>query len=637
MKTLKSKFIILFSFIIIVNLIGFSVVFRTIAGQGADAVILNLAGKQRMLTQKMSKEAFAVSQGIMEAGALLKTKGLFDKTLKGLISGDSSLGLPLAKDKAFINQLQVVTALWEPFKNEITFVAEHSDKINNAVHFINKNNLTLLKEMNVAVGLMAEAGLPTNVINLAGRQRMLAQKMAKEAVELKQNLIKKNILEKTIVTFDTTLTGLINGDNVLSIALIDDPAIQSQLGKVNKIWEGFKTNLNNLIGESDKITSALNYIKGKNIELLKNMNKGVKIYENVASQKVQTLKTVQVIILIAFFLIIILAWIFFASPLIKTLTDIASEVMGGADQVNAAAGQISSSSQNMASGATEQASSIEETSSALEELSSQTTNNAKTASEANQLSSNASSSASKGNTTIEAMIASMSAMNESSKKISNIIKVIDEIAFQTNLLALNAAVEAARAGEHGKGFAVVAEEVRNLAQRSANAAKDTAALIEDSIHKTEDGATMANESGEVLKEIVTNSQKVTNLIGEITSSSREQADGVEQINKAVAEMDKITQSNAANAEQTAAASEEMSAQAQSLLELVARLNSVITGSNGSNGSGARTSAPPVQTVPQPQAVQRQAPPLRQVQAKRPAMVTPKDVIPMDDDDDFKDF
>lgn len=365
MNTLKSKFIILFTFFVLINVIGFFVVLRTISGQSADAVILNLAGKQRMLTQKMSKEAFGVSQGVQKGEVLVKTKNLFAKTLKGLISGDSDLGLPPATYKDFINQLQVVTGLWEPFRKKIEFVADNSGKVNQAILFINKNNLPLLKEMNSAVGLMDKAGLPTNVINLAGRQRMLAQKMAKEAVELNQNLIAKNTLEQTINTFDMTLNGLINGDVSLGLTSMQDDSIRSQLGKVDNIWKDFKSNLNVLMVESEKISSALSYIKDHNIELLKNMNKGVKIYEKAAHGKVQTLKTVQMIILIIIVVLVALAWIFFANPLINILKNIASEIREGSDQVSSASGQISSSSQSLAQGATEQASSIEETSAAL--------------------------------------------------------------------------------------------------------------------------------------------------------------------------------------------------------------------------------------------------------------------------------
>jgi methyl-accepting chemotaxis protein len=186
-------------------------------------------------------------------------------------------------------------------------------------------------------------------------------------------------------------------------------------------------------------------------------------------------------------------------------------------------------------------------------------------------------SAENGNTAVKEMNNSMEDINASSKKIAEITRVIDGIAFQTNLLALNAAVEAARAGEHGKGFAVVAEEVRNLAQRSAAAAKDTTALIDDCVAKADSGAKLAGKCGEALQDIVQNVRKATGLTKEINNASIEQSEGISQVNNAIQQMDQITQQNAANAEETASASEEMTAQSQSLMEQIETLSSLVGG------------------------------------------------------------
>jgi methyl-accepting chemotaxis protein len=252
------------------------------------------------------------------------------------------------------------------------------------------------------------------------------------------------------------------------------------------------------------------------------------------------------------------------------------------DQVASASGQISTSSQSLAEGSTEQASSLEETSSALEEVAAMARRNADNAGQASSLARESRSEAEKGSVTVTSMIEAMKAINKSSEDISKIIKVIEEIAFQTNLLALNAAVEAARAGEHGKGFAVVAEEVRNLAQRSAAAAKDTAALIDDAMKKAGEGSEMANKSGAALNSILDSVKKVTDLVGEIAGASNEQAQGVDQVNSAVSQMDKVTQQNAANAEETAAASQELNAQADRLKDMVGDLMALVEG--GSAGS-----------------------------------------------------
>ncbi len=265
----------------------------------------------------------------------------------------------------------------------------------------------------------------------------------------------------------------------------------------------------------------------------------------------------------------------------------------GAEQVTSASSQVASSSQSMAEGASELASSLEETSASLEEMSSMTNQNAGNADQANTMSGDARDAAQNGQEAMERMSAAIGKIKESSDETAKIIKTIDEIAFQTNLLALNAAVEAARAGDAGKGFAVVAEEVRNLAQRSAEAAKDTSALIESSQQNADNGVTVAVEVGEILGQIGGGVEKVTHLIGEVATASTEQAQGIEQVNSAVSQMDQVTQSNAANSEEAAAASEELSAQANELNEMVVTLAKIVGGeaTNGHSKAGVDKRTP----------------------------------------------
>jgi len=252
------------------------------------------------------------------------------------------------------------------------------------------------------------------------------------------------------------------------------------------------------------------------------------------------------------------------------LNDAMENIQSAAEQVAAGAHQISELSASLSQGATEQASSVEQLSASIEEIAAQTQLNADSSNEANHLSEAARQKAIQGNNQMKDMLTAMDDINEASQNISKIIKVIDEIAFQTNILALNAAVEAARAGQHGKGFAVVAEEVRNLAARSANAAKETTELIEGSIKKAEIGTEIARDTATALQQIVDDVAKVAGIIDNIAKASNEQAVGINQINQGVMQVSQVVQTNSASLEEGAATSEELSAQAQVLKEQVNR-------------------------------------------------------------------
>ena len=258
------------------------------------------------------------------------------------------------------------------------------------------------------------------------------------------------------------------------------------------------------------------------------------------------------------------------AEMVENNNEVLTNIASAAEQVAVGSKQVSDSSILLSQGATEQASSIEELTASLEEISSQTKLNADNANQANNLAENAKNSAIQGNSQMKEMLKSMEEINESSANISKIIKVIDDIAFQTNILALNAAVEAARAGQHGKGFAVVAEEVRNLAARSANAAKETTDMIEGSIKKTENGTKIAKETATALGEIVDGIQKVAELVNDIAVASNEQASGIGQINQGIMQVSEVVQNNSATSEESAAASEELSSQAEMMKEMVSR-------------------------------------------------------------------
>jgi len=273
----------------------------------------------------------------------------------------------------------------------------------------------------------------------------------------------------------------------------------------------------------------------------------------------------------------VLAWWTVKRLVTVPLGKIIHRLEQGAEQLNNSSATITASSQSLAEGASEQAASLEETSASLEEMASMTSRNSESAQKANNLARQARSAADKGVGDMQTMSAAMEAIKVSSDDIAKIIKTIDEIAFQTNILALNAAVEAARAGEAGMGFAVVADEVRNLAQRSAQAAKETAAKIEGAITKTGQGVEISRKVSGTLNEIVTKARQVDELAAEVAGASREQTQGIGQVNTAVGQMDKVTQNNAANAEESAAAAAELNAQAEAMKRSVAELLKLVGG------------------------------------------------------------
>jgi len=278
---------------------------------------------------------------------------------------------------------------------------------------------------------------------------------------------------------------------------------------------------------------------------------------------------------------------------VNNLLQIVTEIRSGADSIGSSAGELSRGNADLSQRTEEMASSLEETASSMEEMTSTVRQNADNARQANQLAAGAREQAERGGDVVGQAVEAMSAINASSKEIADIIGVIDEIAFQTNLLALNAAVEAARAGEQGRGFAVVAAEVRNLAQRSAGAAKEIKNLIKDSVEKVDDGTRLVDESGKTLEEIVTSVKKVSDIIAEIAAASEEQAAGIDQVNKAVTQLDEVTQQNAALVEEAAAASESMDEQSQGLNQLMTRFN-----------TGEKVEAPAVMAAQPPHASRR---------------------------------
>jgi methyl-accepting chemotaxis protein len=286
------------------------------------------------------------------------------------------------------------------------------------------------------------------------------------------------------------------------------------------------------------------------------------------------------------------------SGMTHNLRTLVGEVAGGAHAVADTSAQIAQGNIDLSQRTEEQASTLEETASSMEELTSTVTQNADNARQASQLAVGASEVARKGGQVVGQVVSTMTGISESSRKIADIISVIDGIAFQTNILALNAAVEAARAGEQGRGFAVVAAEVRNLAQRSAAAAKEIKTLIGDSVDKVEAGTKLVDAAGKTMEEIVTAVNKVSNLVAEIAAASQEQSSGIEQVNTAVTQMDQVVQQNASLVEEATAATESMKEQAASLLQVVSRFQ--LGGGQAPREAGSgKLSRAPAPAAPQP--------------------------------------
>ena len=278
----------------------------------------------------------------------------------------------------------------------------------------------------------------------------------------------------------------------------------------------------------------------------------------------------------------------------ESLTAMMSDIRNAAETIFTASSEIAQGNADLSSRTEQQAANLEETASSMEELTSTVKLNADNAKQANVLAEKASSVATDGGSLIQQVVSTMNDINQSAQKISDIIGVIDGIAFQTNILALNAAVEAARAGDQGRGFAVVASEVRTLAQRSANAAKDIKALINDSVQKIESGNSLVNKSGETMKEIVSSIKRVNDIMSEIAAASNEQSTGIEEVSTAVSQMDEMTQQNAALVEEAAAAAESLQSQADQLTRNVAQFK--LSTDQQSRFGAAQRLSPPAKTT-----------------------------------------
>jgi len=391
-----------------------------------------------------------------------------------------------------------------------------------------------------------------------------------------------------------------------------------ELLKENKAEEFRKVQQEEVVPDYEK------YLKSIDLDVAYN-DKLAKTYaDDGKSLAVLSVRLISIALVLVTLLAIALAWIVIRSTN-RALNNITANLDRGAVQTASAARQVSMASQTLASGASEQASSVEETSTSLEEMSSMIRATAENAEKAKGLASEARSVADTGSRTMTEMTHAMAAIDASSAEVAKIVKNIDEIAFQTNILALNAAVEAARAGEAGAGFAVVADEVRSLAQRSAAAAKETADKIEVAIANSRKGSQCTAKVEESLVQIAEKVSSTDSLVADIATAAREQAQGIEQINVAIAQLDKVSQSNSASAEESASAAEELDAQAETLKDQVVKLRQLVGGE-------------PVVATASPASSTRLLPKMISTNTGRRAIPMPGDPEPAEaDDDNFRNF
>jgi len=421
-------------------------------------------------------------------------------------------------------------------------------------------------------------------INLAGRQRMLTQKMSKE-IFIANSMVSEGErqriigdIKKTANLFAVTLNGLLNGDMSQGLTAVSDEETRQKLLEVQEMWAEFSQAVQLFVESepgSEQGAAALASVHARNLPLLKTMNAAVGLYEK--NNNLDRVFFVQGGLTFTVLLVAVMAWFILRNNVIMPLKGVSSVLGESAHSVENISETVSEAATSVADRASSQAAATEESAASLEEITSMTKMNADNTKSANEEMHLTKKIAEKAYVFMEDMNQAMEDIREASEETQKIVKTIDEIAFQTNLLSLNAAVEAARAGEAGAGFAVVADEVRNLALRSADSAQSTSTLIENIVQRIEGGASLVKKVTGSFKEVADGSTKVAVLLDEITRANGEQSLGVEQIAIGINEMDRLTQENAATSEESASASQEMRNEAIRLKELVKQLLFLVEG------------------------------------------------------------
>jgi|GEM_PF-2833878 len=430
------------------------------------------------------------------------------------------------------------------------------------------------------------------VINLAGRQRMLSQRMTKEALMLQADVHSKVALQDTVKLFDKTLAGLIHGDESLGLPACGNEETLNQLHVVEQLWDPFHDKMQTVVSSKGQDSEAMEFILSKNIPLLKEMNTAVKLMEKESTSAMQYLSFNQSASLIVLVGLLASSWVIIISPMIRRLEEVIGNVKQISGKLVHSTKEIKQSSNSLSEGANQQAANLQETSASLEDLAGQISESESNVQEVSATMHKTKTQVDSGDQAVNNMSLAMDEINQSSEEIVRIIKTIEEIAFQTNLLALNAAVEAARAGEAGAGFAVVADEVRGLAQRSSVASQETSMLIEKTISRVKNGSGIAQEMRKLFTEIDKSVAEVDGYMGQIADTATKQAQGISQISSAMVQVDQVVQHTASSTSQVASASIGLSQEADELEGVVIDLDCIMQGGRRQQGRKGNNSSVP---------------------------------------------
>jgi methyl-accepting chemotaxis protein len=544
----------------------------------------------------------ALLQGKSSGEEVLKTVTLFDKSLNALISGNVEMGIPATTDATTLAQLSKVNGMWKEFKENIEDIVEHSGNIEKSKKHILSNNIPLLKASNKAVGMMDKAGLGAHELNIAGRQRMLSQKMTKEILSFDGVVVTAADVHVTLNLFDSSLKGLISGDSSMGLHAIKNGPILAQFARVENLWRPFKAEAEKYIEEGEELFNHVHYVMEHNVALLKEMNKAVGMYEGLSAKKVSNLKVTELVFLGLAIVCVAIGWFvitrFIVNPINSVvalarkmsdgdlsakdldvkgkdevgtlstalntmkhnLNDIIGNLRSSADHVASATTQLSATASQIVSGADMQSNQTNQVATAMEEMSATVVEVAKNSQGASEASNETQQIAVSGGDVVKRAVDGMmavadtvkqsaetvEALGKSSDEIGAIISVINDIADQTNLLALNAAIEAARAGEQGRGFAVVADEVRKLAEKTTKATKEIADMIKTIQNDTKGAMTSMHEGTKQVEEGVQLASEAGESLQQIVSSVDRVTDMVRQIATAAEEQSATTEEISTN-------------------------------------------------------------------------------------------